>query len=106
MASKRLNYAQLFLQQRNFEKIAKIFDHKVDLSSLYPNRRRFHVTEFIGFMGVVGPCFLGIGERDLAKNIYQMKKDISRDHVLTRQFGLELDARPLTRWLRRLVGKR
>ena len=106
MARKRLNYAQLFLLQRNFEKIAEIFDHKFDLGLLYPNRRRFHVTEFIGFMGVVGPYFLGIGERDLARNVYQMMKDISPDHPLTEQFGLELNAGALTRWLRRLVGRR
>jgi hypothetical protein len=39
----KVNYAQLCLDNGDFEKIPEIFDHKFDLKLLYPHRNTFHI---------------------------------------------------------------
>lgn len=103
----RLNYAQLFLAKRNFEKVAEILDHKFDLQMLYPRRKRFHVSEVANFMGVVGVYFFGIGERDAAIKYYDMLmlKQIAPDFPMTRQLRRMLYPGLLRRLLNHLIGR-
>lgn len=81
----RCNYAELCLQRKEYETIAKIFDYKFDLKLLYPKRRQFHISEFVGFFGVVGPYFYYTGQRDIAENIYQLLKQTHPRHDYTKR---------------------
>jgi tetratricopeptide (TPR) repeat protein len=101
----RLNYAQLFLVEGDYEKVAEILDHKFDLKLLYPRRKRFHVTEAANFMGVVGEYYLGIGERDAAIKYYDILKQIAPDFPITRQLRRMLYPGLLRRLLGRLAGR-
>lgn len=101
----KVNYAQVFLHQKNYDKVAEIFDHTFDLSLLYPNRRRFHISEYMGFMGVVANYHIGTGEREIAEHIYEMMKQIQPKHPYTRQLRRELHPGFLMRWLKRLASE-
>jgi len=101
----RLNYAQLFLAQGDYEKVAEILDHKFDLKMLYPKRKRFHVSEAANFMGIVGLYFLGTGKRDAAIMYHDALKRIAPDSPITRELRHMLYPGFLRRLLDRLVGR-
>ena len=101
----RLNYAQLFLAEGDFEKVAEILDHKFDLKMLYPRRKRFHISEAANFMGVVGVYFFGIGECEAAIKYYDILKQIAPDFPMTRQLRRMLYPGLLRRLLNHLTGR-
>jgi len=99
----RLNYAQLYLSEGNYEKIGEILEHKFDLKLLYPKRDRFHITEVANFMGLVGIYFFETGKRDAAEMYYGVLKDIAPDFPLTRILRKKLHPGFFTRILNRLA---
>jgi tetratricopeptide (TPR) repeat protein len=100
----RLNYAELFLRRGEYERVAEIFDHTFDLKLLYPKRKRFHVSEVVGFMGLVGIYFLGLGEREAAERYYEILQQVAPDEPLTVQLGRQLHPGCLLGLLQRLAG--
>ena len=102
----RVNYANLCLQQGEIGKIPGIFDHTFDLKQLYPQRTRFHVSEFTGFAGVMCWYFCAIGERETAVLYYQMLKQVAPRHPMTTQAKRALYPPFWVRWLRTWAEKR
>ena len=98
----RLNYAEICLAKHEYKKVKEIFDNKLELSLLYPHRKRFHTSEVIGFMSVIGRYLLGIGERDAAEKYYELLKKISPDSLQTKQLGKLLHPNLLVRLLSHL----
>lgn len=43
----------------------------------------FHISEFAGFMGVIGVYFLETGERDTAEKVYAVLRQAAPDHLFT-----------------------
>jgi tetratricopeptide (TPR) repeat protein len=81
----RINYAQLCLENGETEKIPEIFENKLDLQLLYPQRTQFHISEYISFTGVIGLYYLKIGEREIAEHCYKALKQIDpRDRITKR----------------------
>jgi hypothetical protein len=80
----KVNYANLCLQKGEIGKVPGIFDHACDLKQLYPHRKRFHVSEFTGFAWVMCRYFCAIGERDTAALYYQMLKQVTPRHPMTK----------------------
>lgn len=79
----RLNYAEIFLDRREYEKVAEILEYKFDLPLLCPNRSRFHTSEFVAFASVMAQYFLGIGKRELAEAMYGMMQEVAPDNLAT-----------------------
>jgi tetratricopeptide (TPR) repeat protein len=98
----RLNYAEVCLQKEDYAAIPAIFEHKFDLKLLYPKRKRFHVSELIGFMGVIGPYFYATGERALAENTYEILQKVAPKHIYTRRLKRLLYPNFFQRLLQRL----
>lgn len=67
----RINYAQISIQDGNIDQIPVIFDNKFDLELLYPNRNRFHVTEFAGFTAIICAYFSLTGKHDRAEMLFK-----------------------------------
>lgn len=99
----RLNYAEICLARRDYEGVAEILENKFDLKLLCPHRRRFHLSEFVGFMSVVGRYFVGIGEPDAAKKVYKVLRQVAPNDLATRQLRHELHPGLLQRITRRLL---
>jgi tetratricopeptide (TPR) repeat protein len=102
----RVNYANLCLQQGEIEKVPGIFDHAFDLKQLYPHRKRFHVSEFTGFAGVMCQYFCAIGEQNTAILYYQMLKQVAPRHPMTKHAKRVLYPPFWVRWLRTWAEKR
>ena len=98
----RIHYAELCLQREDFEQAAEIFDHKFDLQLLYPRRKSFHISEAVGFFGVIGLYFFMTGERDVAERVYETLKTIDPRNTVTRRLKRRLYPGPLRRLLLRL----
>ncbi len=75
----QINYAQQCIKEDQFEKIPEIFDHKFDLKLLYPKRETFHVTEYMGLMGIVCVYFNHIGKKKEAKLVYDSLIEVDPD---------------------------
>ena len=101
----RLNYAELCLRQRDYRKVAEIFENKFDLKLLYPNRKRFHITEVAGFMGLIGIYFLETGEREGAEKYHEILKELAPRHPMAKMLRSKLYPSFLLRLLSRLAGK-
>jgi hypothetical protein len=102
----KVNYAQLCLQQGDVDKVPGIFDHTFDLQQLYPRRRRFHLSEFTGFAGVMCRYFCATGEQETAVLYYRMLKHVAPRHPITRQAKRALYPPFWVRWLRTWAAKR
>jgi tetratricopeptide (TPR) repeat protein len=99
----RLNYAELRLARGDYEQIAEIFEHKFDLKLMYPNRKRFHISEVANFMGLIGIYFLETGKRESAEKYYEILKDIAPSYPLTKMLRRKLHPSFLGRMLGRMV---
>ena len=100
----RLNYAELCLARGDYEQIAEIFEHKFDLKLLYPNRKRFHISEVANFMGLISIYFLKTDKRESAMRYYEILKDIAPSYPMTKMLRRKLHPGFLGRMLRRMVG--
>jgi hypothetical protein len=65
----RVAYAQNLLQDGRADKIPALFGGHFDLSSLYPERNSFHISEFNTFTAIQCFYYLQIGD-DLIAGIY------------------------------------
>ena len=66
----KINYADQCLRLKKWDQIPLIFP-SFDLTTLFPDKTKFHVSEFRGFMIVVCRYFLCIKQKDQAKLFYQ-----------------------------------
>ena len=80
----KLIYAQLLLESGATEEFAEVFENKFDLSLLYPNRKVFHISEFVSFSGVIGLYYCEIGKLDSAEVIDKLLKKIVPNHPVTK----------------------
>ena len=100
----RLNYAELCLVRRDYDKVEEIFESKYDLKALYPERTRFHISEVASFMGVVGLYFLEIGKRENAEKYYEILQEIAPDYPVVDKLRARLLENRLQRAFRVLTG--
>lgn len=98
----RLNYAELFMARGEYEKVAEIFDYKFDLKMLYPQRKRFHISEVANFMALVGIYFYEIGEREAAEKYYEILQQIAPSYLMTKMLKSRLKPGIFLRIMRRL----
>jgi tetratricopeptide (TPR) repeat protein len=79
----RANYALICLQKGEHEKIPEIFDNKLDLQLLFPERKKFHITEYTSFATVMALYYLDTGKHEAAKTYYSSLEELSPDSQLT-----------------------
>ncbi len=101
----RLNYAEVCIQNGDYEKIAEIFDHKFDLQLLYPKRKKFHISEVANFMGIMGVYFFRMDKREIAENHYKILAEIADDYPITKKLHKQLHPGFLKRMIKSMIGK-
>lgn len=65
----RINYADQCLRKKRFKEIPKIFP-SFKLEELYPKRSQFYVSEYRGFLVVMGQYHLAIKDLEEAEKYY------------------------------------
>lgn len=93
----RIHYAEQCLANNDLEKFNEVFKEGLDLKLLYPQRKRFHVTEFIGFSALVCRYYLTINERHAAELVFQSMEKVAPDHPTVWQTQRLLESTLFTR---------
>ena len=101
----RLNYAEVCLARQDYAQVAEIFAYTFDLHALYPQRKRFHLSEVANFMGIVGLYFLAIGQRELAEHYENLLQQVAPDFPLTRRLHKKLFPGLLRRFWQNITGR-
>ena len=86
----KLNYAGLCLQEGNTAELYKIFDNQFDLGLLYPKRKEFHVSEVVGFYGMMGRFYLATGNKHAAQICHKMINQLDSRHPVTKALTRDL----------------
>ncbi len=80
----KVNYAHICLLKGDLDKIEDIFSNKFDLRTLYPQRKKFHISEFISFSGITCLFFYEKGALKKAKEILDALEKIVPDDQMTK----------------------
>jgi tetratricopeptide (TPR) repeat protein len=102
----RLNYAEICRLEGDYEQIAEIFEYKFDLKLLYPDRKRFHISEVASFMGLIGIYFFETGKQEIAEKYYEILKELAPDYPMTRLLRRKLHPSPFGQILKRMPGRK
>jgi len=81
----QLNYVEYYLKQGNLGVVDEVFNDKLDLKLLYPERNTFHDTEVISFHGVIGVYYLMKGQYNDAKIFLEILEMVSSNHQYTKR---------------------
>jgi hypothetical protein len=81
----KLAYADMCVARGELDEIPVIFNGKYDLSRLCPTRKRFHITEAVAFMGVMGFYSMERGDIERARPYHKVLKSIAPDGPHTRR---------------------
>jgi tetratricopeptide (TPR) repeat protein len=76
----KINYADYLLRKKKFLDIKEIFNNKYDLRDLYPEKSTFHITEFRGFMVLMGLYHLAIKKTHEAECFHYLITRIDKNH--------------------------
>ena len=93
----RVNYADLCRRRGELDKIPEIFQGTFDLQALYPQRRAFHISEFVSFTGVIGLYLCAVGRKELARRLHGVMLELAPDDDMTALLGSQLIASPFKR---------
>lgn len=101
----RIAYASDCLQRGEAEKVPEIFEDKYELKLLYPGRKRFHLSEVLGFYSVMAWYFHVQGESALAERYYKLMRQLDPEHRSTRSVKRMLYPSRLSKLVRRLLTR-
>lgn len=101
----KINLAQIYLARKEHERIPELFGEHLDLATLYPERKRFHISEVVNFVGMVGIYLCRIGAWDAAAVQYEFLAEVAPEYPLVQSLKKELRKGRLWRWLRRVIGR-
>ena len=99
----KLNYANLCLSRGDVDAVLPIFGGSFDLSSLYPDRRVYHVSEMVGFFSLMARYQLLKGDVEAAEACANVLEEIAPDHPTTKALMDQLALDVLEKAMRGLV---
>jgi tetratricopeptide (TPR) repeat protein len=102
----KLSLAGVYLQEGKAEKIPEIFDNKFDLSMLYPDRRVFHISEYVGFASTMGLYYCETGKTDQARIMLDTLEELAPEHPLTMRLRNRLLPEILLRGFDKLMRRK
>jgi tetratricopeptide (TPR) repeat protein len=102
----RINQAQIYLANKEYDKIPELFEHTYDLKTLYPKRKKFHISEVANYMGILGIYFSRTGQPEIAQKYDDILQEIASDFPIAKTLHRELHPGILIRVLQWLLGEK
>lgn len=96
----QLNYAEMCLKKGNLDEIPIIFDNKLELSLLYPERDTFHISEVVGFYGLMSIYYSDKGYIHAALTCYKLLDELAPNHQTTQRVNHHLQIATLREMLK------
>jgi tetratricopeptide (TPR) repeat protein len=100
----RIHYAELCIKRKEFDKIKTIFKEGLDLKLLYPQRKRFHTSEFAAFSNLLCRYYIKTGDRQAAETALKNLETIAADHPGTKNARRIVGGNFIVRFIRKLFG--
>ena len=72
----RINFADQCLRKKKKKRIPEIFEGKTNLRDLYPERKTFHISEFRGFLALMGHYHVAIKEKEIAGHFLKILESL------------------------------
>lgn len=101
----KINYADLLLRKKKWEKVPELFKQTLDLSELYPERSSFHFSEVRGFMTAIGRYYHETGKRKQALEAFRIAVQADPTHPSVLMLEKTLFHNPLLRFLKQMFRK-
>lgn len=98
----KINFADLCLRRKKPQMVLKIFNNKLNLRDLYPNKKMFHISEFRGFIVLMGFYHISIRNRKAAEGYHYLVARIDPNHPGTKILAKKLYYNP---FYKRLILK-
>jgi tetratricopeptide (TPR) repeat protein len=95
-----INYAHSLLQEKDFEKIAEIFNDTYILPHLFPKRREFHITEVVAFYTFMAIYQNALGHRKAAEAWLETVSGLEPEHPEVLHAAQVLKLNPIQRILK------
>lgn len=86
----KINYADYCLRKKKAHLVPKIFSGAKDLRDLYPSRQTFHISEFRGFITVMGFYHLSIKSKEEAICYHYLAHKVAPSHPSTLLLGKKI----------------
>lgn len=86
----RINYADLCLRMKKVDEIPKLFNSTFDLAKLYPHQKNFYISEFRGFMVLMGHYHCHLKDKEAAICYHYMASVVDPHHPNTRTLEKKL----------------
>ncbi|WP_305067277.1 DUF1186 domain-containing protein [Mesonia aestuariivivens] len=93
----RINLATEYLANNQLEKIPEVLGEMMELKSLYPDRKEFHIEEFIAFNQIAVLYFLGDQELEQAEMRANMMLKVAPNHPKTQYIQESIEHYILTK---------
>ncbi|MFZ2630727.1 MAG: hypothetical protein WA081_10360 [Desulfosalsimonadaceae bacterium] len=100
----KLNYAEICMNEGNYDKIPEILENKFIIKVLYPERNVFHITEMVNFTGIVGLYFAHIDNREQVEMNYNILKQLAPKHPFTKKLNRYLIFYSVKSGINKLMG--
>jgi tetratricopeptide (TPR) repeat protein len=101
----RVGYADWCVGNGQLEKVPQVLGTHFDLRLLYPQRTRFHYTEFLAMSTAAASYFIHLGRIKDAERHLERMVEVAPDHVMTEQVEKMLDLARLRTNLRKLLDE-
>ncbi len=101
----RCNYARLCLAENKPDEIPKIFHHHVELKTLYPRRKQFHITEYTALSSVICEYYFQTKQQEQAKELFAKLQAVSPESSDTLRIKTLLQPGFFQRMSNKLFGK-
>lgn len=95
------NYVRFCLFNGRIDEAADILGDKLHICLMYPDRHRFHISEFTAYTAVVVEFLFLTGREDAARSHFRALKKVNPDHPMTLFLQHLLDYGSLVKVLRR-----
>ena len=88
----RTGYVGYWMHKDDYTKFDEVFGNCYDLQKLYPERKKFHVSEAFAFFIVCGRYFAEKGNIETAKKYLKMAKELKpkdpSSHIIEKEIML------------------
>ncbi|WP_420420614.1 tetratricopeptide repeat protein [Simkania sp.] len=98
----KINYADYCIRKGKLDEVPKIFGQKFDLRHIDPSRTMFHLSEYRGFMVMMGFYHLAQKKREAAEEFFYLAHTVDSSHPSAQLLKKKLYKKPFYKKMLRI----
>lgn len=101
----RINYGDLCLRKNRVKQLPELFCYQWSPREFCPEKELFHISEFLGFMTLMGHYHLQVDQEEKAECYYYLAHQVAPEHPSTQVLRRRLCSPPLSKRVRDYLKK-